>query len=71
VLLACELLKAELACSDKQICSRLHTDFAVLYACGINQVQTDQDQSHFVLAKILAQFRGRLDEQIMAKLLQI
>jgi len=71
VLLALELLKAELACSDEQICSRLRTDFAVLYACGIDQVQTHQDQSHFVLPEILAQFRSHLDEQIMAKLLQL
>jgi hypothetical protein len=71
VLLALELLKAELACSDEQICSRLRTDFAVLYACGIVQVQANREASHFVLPEVLAQFRGHLDEPIMAQLLQI
>ena len=71
VLLALELLKAELACSDEQICSRLRTDFAVLYACGIDQVQADRKQSHFVLPEILAHFRSRLDEAVMTQLLQI
>jgi hypothetical protein len=71
VLLALELLKAELACSDEQICSRLRTDFAVLYACGVEQVQAHREQAHFVLPEVLAQFRGRLDEQVMAHLLQI
>lgn len=71
VLLALELLKAELACSDAQICSRLRTDFAVLYACGIDQVQAHREKAHFVLPEVLAQFRGRLDEVVMAHLLQI
>lgn len=71
VLLALELLKAELACSDEQICSRLRTDFAVLYACGIEQVQAHREQAHFVLPEVLAQFRSRLDESVMAQLLQI
>ena len=35
VLLALELLKHELHCSDEQICSQLRTDLAVMYACGI------------------------------------
>ena len=35
VLLALELLKHELACSDEQMCNRLRTDLAVMYACGI------------------------------------
>jgi hypothetical protein len=38
VLLALELLKHELTCSDEQICSRLRTDLAVMYACGIMEV---------------------------------
>lgn len=70
-LLALELLKAELACSDEQICSRLRTDFAVMYTCGIDQVQADRKQSHFVLPEILAHFRSRLDEPLMTQLLQI
>lgn len=71
VLLALELAKAELACSDEQICSRLRTDFAVMYVCGIEQVQAHQMQNHFVLPEILAQFRRRLDETVMRQLLQI
>jgi hypothetical protein len=71
VLLALELLKAELACSDEQICSRLRTDFAVLYTCGIEQVQAHREQAHFVLPEVLAQFRRRLDESVMTQLLQI
>ena len=71
VLLALELLKAELSCSDEQICSRLRTDFAVMYACGIEEVHADPRQSHFVLPEILAQFRGRFSEELMPRLLQI
>jgi transposase len=71
VLLALELLKHELACSDEQICSRLRTDLAVMYACGITAVQVDRTQDHFVLPEVLAQFRRRLDEPLMAELLTI
>ena len=71
VLLALEVLKAELSCSDEQICSRLRTDFAVMYACGLETVQADRCQSHFVLPEVLAQFRSRLDETLMAELIQI
>jgi transposase len=71
VLLALELLKHELACSDEQICSRLRTDLAVMYACGITAVQVDRTQDHFVLPEVLAQFRRRLDEPLMAELLAI
>ena len=71
VLLALELLKAELNCSDEQICSRLRTDFAVMYACGIQEVQPDPRQGHFVLAEILCKFRSHLDEALMEELLQI
>ena len=71
VLLALELLKAELACSDEQICSRLRTDFAVMYACGLEVVQADRHQGHFVLPEILAQFRQQLTEPLLKELLQI
>ncbi len=71
VLLALELLKAELACSDEQICSRLRTDFAVMYACGIEGVQADREQSYFVLPELLSQFRRQLGEELMPQLLQI
>jgi transposase len=69
VLLALELLKHELACSDAQICSRLRTDLAVMYACGIMEVQVDGSQEHFVLPEVLAQFRSRLDGPLMEELL--
>jgi len=71
VLLALELLKAELSCSDEQICSRLRTDFALMYACGIQDVQADVHQAHFVLPEVLCRFRSRLDDALMEELLQI
>ena len=66
-LLALELLKAELQCSDEQICARLRTDFAVMYACGIEQVKSDQSQAHYVLPESLCQFRRQIDEALMAQ----
>jgi hypothetical protein len=71
VLLALELLKHELSCSDEQICSRLRTDLAVMYACGITDVQVDRSQAHFVLPEVLAQFRRRIDEVLMEELLAL
>jgi hypothetical protein len=71
VLLALELLKQEFACSDEQICHRLRTDLAVMSACGITAVQVDRTQGHVVLPQVLAQFRGRLDDALMAELLAI
>jgi len=71
VVLALELLKHELACSDEQICSRLRTDLAVMYACGIPEVQVDGSQAHFVLPEVLAQFRSRVDEPLMEELLAL
>lgn len=71
VLLALEFLKAELDCSDEQICSRLRTDFAVMYACGIIKVQVDRSQRHFVLPEVLAHFRKGLDGALVDELLSI
>ena len=71
VLLALELLKQELSCADEQICSRLRTDLAVMYACGIGEIQVDRAQEHFVLPEVLAQFRSRLDDALMEELLAI
>ena len=71
VLLALELLKQELAGSDEQICSRLRTDLAVMYACGITEVQVDSSREHFVLPEVLAHFRSRLDAPLMEELLAI
>ncbi len=69
VLLALELLKPELRCSDEQICSQLRTDLAVMYACGMRDVQVDRSQGHFVLPEVLAQFRRRIDAALMDELL--
>jgi hypothetical protein len=71
VLLALELLKHELGASDEQICHRLRTDFAVMYACGIIEVQVDRSQAHFVLPQTLGQFRSRIDTALMDALLAI
>lgn len=71
VLLILEFLKAELNCSDEQICSRLRTDFALMYACGIQDVQANVHQGHFVLSEVLCKFRSRLDDALMEELLQI
>lgn len=71
VLLALELLKHELGASDEQICHRLRTDFAVMYACGITEVQVDRSQAHFVFPQTLAQFRSRIDATLMDELLAI
>jgi hypothetical protein len=71
VLLALELLKHELHCSDEQICSQLRTDLAVMYACGLTEVQVNQAQDHFVLPELLTQFRNRLDEALLNELLAL
>jgi hypothetical protein len=71
VLLALELLKAETQSSDAQICARLRTDFAVMYACGIQEVAVDRSQEHFVQPEALSQFRAKFDEALLSQLLQI
>jgi len=71
VLLALELLKHELTCSDEAICDRLRTDLAVMYASGIREVQADRDQAHFVCPETLSTFRARLDGELMDELLAI
>jgi transposase-like protein DUF772 len=71
VLLALELLKHELGASDEDICHRLRTDFAVMYACGLREYQADKSQAHFVLPETLSEFRGRIDETLMDELIAI
>ncbi len=71
VLLALELLKHELGESDEGICQRLRTDAAVMYACGLRDVQADRSQAHFVLPETLAQFRRRLDPDLLDELVAI
>ena len=71
VLLALELLKHELGESDDDVCQRLRTDVAVMYACGLREVHADHSQAHFVLPETLAQFRSRLDQALMDELVAI
>jgi len=71
VLLALELLKHEVGAADEAICERLRTDVAVMYACGLEDVQLDSPQAHFVWPETLAQFRSRLDEALIDELLAI
>jgi hypothetical protein len=71
VLLALELLKHEMSASDEQICHRLRTDLAIMYAWGITAVRVDRSQVHFVLPQTLAQFRSRIDAALMDELVAI
>ncbi len=71
VLLALELLKHELGESDEDICQRLRTDVAVMYACGLREVQAERSQAHFVLPETLTQFRRRIDQALMDELVTI
>jgi transposase-like protein DUF772 len=71
VLLALELLKHELGASDEDIGQRLRTDVAVMYACGLREVQADRSQAHFVLPETLVQFRRRIDPALMDELLAL
>jgi Transposase domain (DUF772) len=71
VLLALELLKHELGASDEDICHRLRTDFAVMYACGLQDYQMNPSQAHFVLPETLCEFRSRIDEALMDELIAI
>ncbi len=70
-MLALELLKHELGASDEDICHRLRTDFAVMYACGLREYQVNPSQAHFVLPETLCEFRGRIDEALMDELIAI
>src|SRR2546422_5793972 len=65
VLLALELLKHELGASDEDICQRLRTDVAVMYACGLREIQADRSQTHFVLPATPAQLRHPIDTEVM------
>ena len=71
VLFALELLKHELGASDEDICHRLRTDFAVMYACGLREYLVNPAQAHFVLPETLCEFRGRIDEALMDELIAI
>lgn len=64
VLLALELLQHEVGASDDDVCHRLRTDGAVMYACGLREVQADHAQAHCVLPETLVQFRRRIDQDL-------
>jgi hypothetical protein len=66
-----EVLKHEVGASDEEICARLRTDFAVMYACGLREYQAARGQAHFVLPETLCEFRSRLDEALLDELLAI
>jgi len=51
VLRALELLTHELNASAEDICQRLRTDGAVMYACGLPEVHADHAQAHCVFPK--------------------
>ena len=68
VLCALELLKHELGASDEDICHRLRTDFAVMYACDLREYHVNPSQAHFVLPETLCEFRGHIDEALMDEL---
>jgi hypothetical protein len=68
VFLALELLKHAGGASDEEICERLRTDVAVMYACGLDVVQLESPQAHCVLPETLAQLRSRLDQPRMDEL---
>jgi hypothetical protein len=65
------LLKHELGESEEDVCPRLRTAIAVMYACGLRAVKADRTQAHFVLPETLAQFRRRLDQDLMDDLVAI
>ena len=71
VLLGLELLKHELGASDEDICHRLRTDFAVMYACGLREYQVNPSQAHFVRPETLCEFRSRIDQALMDELLAL
>jgi Transposase domain (DUF772) len=71
VLCALELLKHEWGASDEDICHRLRTDCAVMYACGLRDYQVNPSQAHFVLPETLCEFRSRIDEALIEELIAI
>jgi hypothetical protein len=71
VLLALELLKHEWGASEEDICHRWRTDFAVMYACGLQDYQGNPSPAYFVLPETLCEFRSRIDEALMDELLAI
>ena len=71
VLLALELRKHEVGASDEEICPRLRTDVAVMYAGGLRDYQAPRAQAHCVLPETLSEFRRRIDDGLMDALMAI
>jgi hypothetical protein len=71
VLLALALLTHALGASDEDICQRLRTDFAVMYACGLREYQVNPSQAHFGLPETRCEFRSRIDEALVDELIAI
>src|SRR2546428_4653441 len=68
VLLALELLKHELGESDEDVCQRLRTDVAVMYARGLRGGPADRSQTPFFLPQTRAHFRRPLGSRLLAGL---
>jgi hypothetical protein len=71
VLLALALLQHEWGESDEDVCQRWRTDVAVMEACGRREVKADHAQAPVVLPATLAQFRRRLDQDLLDDLVAI
>ena len=70
VLLALELLEPNWAGPTKAFVTTTHRCGGGV-RCDIRNVQTDGCQSHFVLPETLTQFRRRIDQDLMDKLVAI
>ena len=71
VLRALAWLKHAVGGSDAQMGSRVRTDFAVLYACGLPEVHADPTHAHGVLPAVLAPFRSRIAPALLDALMAI
>src|SRR2546427_3390172 len=71
VLLALELLKHELGESDEDVCQRLRTDVAVMYALWRRAGLSGPSQAHLFFPETLAQFRRRLHPELLDALVGI
>jgi len=70
-LLALELLKHERGASEEDICHRLHTDFAVMDACGLRDYQGKPSHAHGVRPETRCELRRRSDVALRDELLAL
>jgi hypothetical protein len=68
VLLALEWRTHDLGASDEAIGHRFRPDFAVLYACGLQDSQRHPSQAPFGWPETLCELRGRLDATLLDEL---